>query len=398
MQVIDVWLKRATGPVLAVCLGFLLSLGFGREARALYEVKPGEASGKPGSIIRVWPLAGGGPGGGDAFRILYRSTAADGQPIAVSGVVFIPQGAAPAGGRNVVAWAHPTSGVVEACAPSLMPDVSGMIWGLADMLRQGYVVVGTDYPGLGVPGMIHPYLIGASEARAVIDSVRAAQGLPNAGASNRFAVWGHSQGGHAALYTGEIAASYAPELQIVGVAAAAPATYLAELFDADAATATGKELTAMTIYSWSKLTGTAPSALVEPAAMPAFEQMAHDCIESLAEFQAITDAEKPLQATTFLKANPTDTEPWRGIMLKNTPGQAPAGAPVFLAQGTADTTVRPIITKQFGDHLCAQGARVEFVELPGVSHTFAAKDSVQAALRWMGDRFRGAPAPSSCGR
>ena len=100
----------------------------------------------------------------------------------------------------------------------------------------------------------------------------------------------------------------------------------------------------------------------------------------------------------FLKADPSETEPWKGIMLRNTPGQAPAGAPVFLAQGTADTTVRPEITKQFGDHLCSQGTRVSFVELPGVTHTFASKDSVQAALRWMGDRFRGAPAPSSCAR
>ena len=100
----------------------------------------------------------------------------------------------------------------------------------------------------------------------------------------------------------------------------------------------------------------------------------------------------------FLKADPSETEPWKGIMLRNTPGQAPAGAPVFLAQGTADTTVRPEITKQFGDHLCSQGTRVSFVELPGVTHTFVAKDSVQAALRWMGDRFRGAPAPSSCAR
>ena len=80
------------------------------------------------------------------------------------------------------------------------------------------------------------------------------------------------------------------------------------------------------------------------------------------------------------------------------PGQAPAGAPVFIAQGTADTTVRPEITKQFGDHLCSQGTRVSFVELPGVSHTFAAKQSVHAALAWIGDRFRGAPAPSSCQR
>jgi dipeptidyl aminopeptidase/acylaminoacyl peptidase len=173
------------------------------------------------------------PGGGDAFRILYRSTGLNGEPIAVSGAIFIPPGPVPEHGRNVIAFAHPTSGVVEACAPSLMPDVSGMIWGLADMLAQGYVVVATDYPGLGVPGQIHPYLIGVSEGRAVLDSVRAARALPRSGASNHFAVWGHSQGGHAALYTGELAASYAPDLKLVGVAAAAPATYLIELFEAE---------------------------------------------------------------------------------------------------------------------------------------------------------------------
>jgi len=130
----------------------------------------------------------------------------------------------------------------------------------------------------------------------------------------------------------------------------------------------------------------------------AFEAMAHDCIESVPEFKAITDAEKPLQQQKFLKADPTETEPWRGIMLRNTPGQAPAGAPVFIAQGTADTTVRPTITKQFGEHLCKQGTRVSFMLMKGVSHTFAAKNSVRQALAWMGDRFRGLPAPSDCGR
>jgi len=389
----DRCLRLAAKAALPLCLG----LGLGQEAEAVYDVKPGEAAGKPGSIIRVWPLVGGGPGAGDAFRILYRSTGLNGQPIAVSGAIYIPAGAPPAGGRNVIAWAHPTTGVVEACAPSLMPDNAGMIWGLADMLAKGYVVVATDYPGLGTPG-IHPYLIGVSEGRSVLDSVRAARALPRSGASNRFVVWGHSQGGHASLYTGELAASYAPELKLFGVAAAAPATYLVELFDADKSTSTGKELTAMTIYSWSKLYNKPASSLVEPGAMGAFEAMAHDCIESVPEFKAITDAEKPLQQQKFLKADPTETEPWRGIMLRNTPGQAPAGAPVFIVQGTADTTVRPTITKQFGEHLCKQGTRVSFMLMKGVSHTFAAKNSVRQALAWMGDRFRGLPAPSDCGR
>ena len=234
-----------------------------------------------------------------------------------------------------------------------------MIWGLADMLARGYVVVATDYPGLGVPGQIHPYLIGVSEGRAVLDSVRAARALPRTGASNRFAVWGHSQGGHAALYTGQLAASYAPELKLVGVAAAAPATYLVELFDADKATSTGKKLTAMTIYSWSKLFNKPVSSLVEPAAMGAFQAMAR--CESLPQFAAINKAEKPLERIKFLKADPTETEPWRGIMQTNTPGQAPAGAPVFIAQGTADTTVWPEITKKFAKALCRQGTRVRFV-------------------------------------
>jgi len=357
---------------------------------------------KPGAILNIWPLKGGGPSAGDgsssqAFRILYRSTGLKGEPIEVSGAIFIPSGKPPAGGRDVIAWAHPTSGVVEKCAPSLMPDTAGMIWGLKSMLAKGYVVVATDYPGLGAPG-IHPYLIGVSEGRAVLDSVRAARAMPQSGASNRFAVWGHSQGGHAALYTGELAKSYAPELELVGVAAAAPATYLIELFDADKSSATGKELTAMAIWSWSNLFHDPSSTLVEADATGVYEAMAHDCIESVAEFEALDKAEKPLTKEQFLKANPAKTEPWESIMKRNTPGQNPAGAPVFLAQGTADTTVRPYITKQFGDKLCKQGVKVTFVALPGTTHTFAARDSVNAALNWMDDRFAGKPAPTVCGQ
>jgi hypothetical protein len=136
------WLGRLLLAVLSVGLGVALP----QSASALYDVTPGEIPGKPGSIIRVWPLEGGGPMGGNAnaFRILYRSTGLSGEPIAVSGAVFIPTGPAPAGGRNVLAWAHPTYGVVPACAPSQMPDTAGLIFGLNQMLAQGYVVAATD--------------------------------------------------------------------------------------------------------------------------------------------------------------------------------------------------------------------------------------------------------------
>jgi len=183
MSKIDACLRRAAEAALALCLGFVLSLGLGREAAALYDVKPGEAAGKPGSIIRVWPLEGGSPGGANAFRILYRSTNPSGEPIAVSGAIFIPPGSPPPGQRDCLGTSDQRGG--GGCAPSLMLDVAGMIWGLAGMLAQGYVVVATDYAGLGVPGMIHPYLIGASEGRAVLDSVRAARDLPDAAGVHR---------------------------------------------------------------------------------------------------------------------------------------------------------------------------------------------------------------------
>ena len=57
-----------------------------------------------------------------------------------------------------------------------------------------------------------------------IDLVRAAADLPRAGHDGGWYVIGHSQGGHAALFTGEEAPSYAPELDLKGVVAGAPPT------------------------------------------------------------------------------------------------------------------------------------------------------------------------------
>jgi acetyl esterase/lipase len=354
------------------------------------------ANAKPGQILRVWPQVGGTVGPGKAYRILYRSMGIEGQPIAVSGTIFIPDGPAPRGGRAVIAWAHPTTGVVEQCAPTLLPDLSGTIPGLEDMLTRGYVVAATDYPGLGTPGM-HPYLVGESEARAVLDSVRAARELPDASASSRFAVWGHSQGGHAALFTGQEAAEYAPELTLVGVAAAAPATYLGELFDADHNTVAGKTLTAMALLSWSKVFDIPLEAILAPKAHRSFETVARDCIQSIAEMLKIEQDTEGMPAS-FLTANPTKIEPWKSIMTRNSPGEAPAGAPVFIAQGTADEIVRPHITKRFADHLCLAGTQVHMVLLEGVSHSFAGMDSARTAVRWMADRFDGRAPPSDCRR
>jgi acetyl esterase/lipase len=130
--------------------------------------------------------------------------------------------------------------------------------------------------------------------------------------------------------------------------------------------------------------------------MAAFNKTARGCLTSIAQFETLEDNVKPLQKGQWLKSDPTKTQPWEGIMLKNSPGQAPAGGPVFIAQGTADHIVEPHVTKQFAKSLCAKGVKVTFVSLPGTSHIFAARDAAPAAIRWMDARFKGAPPPSSC--
>ena len=47
---------------------------------------------------------------------------------------------------------------------------------MKQLVDAGYVVAATDYEGLGTPG-VHPYLVGESEGRSVLDAARAARAL-----------------------------------------------------------------------------------------------------------------------------------------------------------------------------------------------------------------------------
>ena len=264
------------------------------------------------------------------------------------------------------------------------------------MLDRGYVVAATDYPGLGTPE-VHPYLVGSSEARAVLDSVRAARAIPEAAAGARFAVWGHSQGGQAALFTGIEAARYAPELKLVGVAAAAPATDLAALMTDDLGTGGGNNITAMTLWSWARVYGAPMDKVVAPQAEPVIDRLTKLCIERW--FDVLT-RRGPTQALekSFLRVNnPADQEPWRRLLEENSPGVLPSDIPVFLAQGSADRLVRPSVTEAYRARLCGNGNRVEFVLMARVGHAFIARDVAQAAVAWMAGRFAGEPAPTNCG-
>jgi acetyl esterase/lipase len=362
---------------------------------AFYSVANTDFANKPnGALIRSQPIEGA-PAGATAYRVLYRSEGLQGEPIAVSGVVIVPSGPAPPNGRLIVAWAHPTTGIVSRCAPSLARVLFRSIQGLPDMLQRGYVVTATDYPGLGTAGP-HPYLVGISEGRAVLDSVRVARLMPGVGEGRVFAVWGHSQGGQAALYAGILSPKYAPELQLAGIAAAAPATDLGTLLADDLDTAGGKNITAMTLWSWSRVYGAPMSTVVTPAAVPSIDRLAGECIE---RFFDVLVRRGPTQGLdrSFLKVNNfTDAAPWNELLASNSPGTLPPTIPIFLAQGEIDKLVLPRVTLAYMAKLCKAGSAVWFYSIPGVGHAFSGRDSATAAVNWIADRFAGAAAPNNC--
>jgi pimeloyl-ACP methyl ester carboxylesterase len=373
---------------LSACIGPLSA------QTSFYDAPRSSLAGEPGSLVRLERIDGA-PLGALAYRVLYRSTGLQGEPIFVSGVVVVPPGDPPAGGRPIVAWAHPTTGVTPRCAPSLAIFLFQQIQGLRSFVHRGYVVAATDYPGLGTP-QTHPYLVGDSEARAVIDAVRVAGGLPGSGGGKRFVVWGHSQGGQAALFTGLIAKTYAPELTLLGVAAAAPATDLITLMNDDIDSAGGKNITAMTLWSWHRIYDVPIDKIIDPRAMPIVDRLAQECIEGPFDLIERQRTEKPLELHFLTVQRPADVEPWHSLLEKNTPGALPPDIPVFLAQGTIDNIIRPDVTRDYMGRLCKAGSKVRLMMLPNIGHGRAAQASTMAAVNWMTDRFADEPSPSDC--
>ncbi len=380
-------------------LAALCMLAGARAANAqtdFYRAPPSEAAGTPGTLVRQ-ELIDGAPLGATTYRVLYRSTGLDDKPILVSGVVIVPPGDPPPGGRPIVAWAHPTSGVVSRCAPSLAIFLFEQIQGLRSFVRDGYVVAATDYPGLGTPGP-HPYLVGISEARAVIDSVRVAATMPGAGGGRKFLVWGHSQGGHAALFAGITAKTYAPELDLLGVAAAAPATDLVRLMNEDIDSVGGKNITAMTLWSWQRVFDAKIDKVVDPRAIPAIDQLAQECIEGPFDLRRRQLTEQPLEQYFLTTKHPSDVEPWHTLLAENSPGPLPPEIPIFLAQGIDDVIIHPKVTQDYAAKLCRAGSKVRLLSMPNIGHGRAAQASTQDMLEWTSDRFAGKPAPDDCAR
>ena len=331
--------------------------------------------------------------GGSAQRILYVSERPDGARAVSGGMIFIPDSPAPVQGRPVVAWEHGTLGMGDACVPSRSTDpTADMFTFVGPMMAQGWVIVATDYVGLGTPGP-NQYLVAQSEVRDVVNAVRAAQKMPEANAGDRYVTFGHSQGGHASIWTGHLGPEYAPELELLGVAAAAPALNLSEIASAQWDTAVGWVIGSDLIESWPTYYSDLPvDSVLTSAGRDSSQRLAAECIKQ-SGLEALVREKFGQQIFAF---NPLEDLAWKDSMLAQTPPVMPADMPVFIAQGTSDEVVLPWPNAMIQEKWCDAGSTISMLWMGDVNHQQAAHVSGPAAVDWIADRFAGRPAGRSC--
>lgn len=351
---------------------------------------PKELDPRPGVLLRT-ERVDTDVAGATAYRILYSSRDLHDQPAVASGLALVPLAPAPAGGYPVVAWAHGTSGVARRCAPSLTPGTTASsVAGAQQLINAGYLVVATDYPGLGTEGT-HPYLIGRGEAYAVLDSVRAVRSPEDWHAGARFALWGHSQGGHAALFASQYVASYAPELALVGTAVAAPATELSALLNRDLTEPVGKVFGSMALVSWSRLFPQADlAAVVEARDRPLVTAVAAGCIQT--KKQVLVELpEIKLMRQNFVTVDLTTTKPWAGIIAENTVTPDGIDVPLFVAQGTADQVIEPEVSRDWVRCISGHNPMVTYQQYAGKDHLSVLPAATHHVVTWIGERFTTSP-------
>jgi alpha-beta hydrolase superfamily lysophospholipase len=353
-----------------------------------YTVPAPLPTGEPGDIIRIERASNISITAATRVRVMYHSRNRNDDDIAVTGIIAIPnRRPAPTRGYPVVSWAHGTTGIGPTCAPSR--EVNGNQGLVQHTVDSGYVYAATDYSGLGPNGQRHPYLSGVTEAHNAIDIVRAAIRLSSTDASPEWVVYGHSQGGQAALFAAQLAPTYAPELHLLGAVATAPASPLA-LATATADRASRPFVIMMLLGLPTDYPQLRPEDYLTDKALAADSVVDAGCgAEIAARYWGFGPGET-------VKASVLDVEPARSILAENDPGQTASSAPIFIPHGTDDRLVPAWTSQVLFERLCRRGQVVDRKTYAGQNHGAVVLASTLDVDRWIADRFAARPAPNGC--
>lgn len=326
--------------------------------------------------------------------VLYRSASLQGKGIAVSGTIHLPKGKPPSGGWPVVTWAHGSSGIADQCAPSRNPG-EGAIHGyhvyieslLDRWLEAGFAVVRTDYEGLGTKG-VHPYLVGRSEARGVLDIVRAARQAHRT-LARRVVIAGHSQGGHAAIFAAALAPKWTPELGVRGTAAFAPFAQGDAIFPALARSDQPNRLSGYIALAGRGLDAAYPKLDVPSVFSERGKQLYPLTLTQCLPELMSGESEFARTAPRDLLVEGADLTRITRALADNDPTDLRVTSPLLVEQGEDDTTVFPNFTRAMVEGLRERGGKVTYKLHDSVDHTTVVLGEPQdEAFSWTVKRLK----------
>ena len=366
---------------------------------AFYDPPELAADARAGQILRTEAIDSE-VAGVRLWRMLYTSTRLDGAVVAVSALVAAPVAPPPEGGYPLVAVGHGTVGIARGCAPSIAPfeqfDATHTAYGFfaGHFVEAGYAVIIADYQGLGTPGD-NAYLVGQIEGRNILDSARAMATFPNVPVQPGLVIEGQSQGGHAALFAHQIAPVYAPELQVLGVAALAPAADPEAIFRGVTDVNDRGGVTALPVMAVDAYTTAYPDVSIDQVLTERGVGALRNVIDELCVLQAILGTQLARPSDLI---QPTGLDVLKPYVELNTPGAGPFATPIFLGQGDADVVVPITTNARVAERLCSAGNNVTYRVYEGAGHFAVVDRSTADVLAWMQAVRDGQVPASTCVR
>jgi pimeloyl-ACP methyl ester carboxylesterase len=374
--------------------------------------------------------------GAQAWKIAYISSDVAGRKTIATGLIIAPAGPAPAEGRPILAWAHGTTGSAQNCGPSQIIDptrdlneyflMDGNSWtdfGIPNgqaFIDEGYVVVATDYQGLGGGGK-HQYAVAGTNGRDVINSARAASAMKEVGAGKKTVVYGWSQGGGATIAAASLPdyqaqqGTVADNLQYLGFVALAPEDVAAMLpnppTDEAGANKLMNEFTQLNVpnvflfaHYVMGLWGTQAAypdlklsdVLTDEGVKVVDKLASNKCVHVMADSFNYAYGD---QYKSLLKPQASNSLAWIKAFVDGSVKPVKPVAPVVIYWGTKDTAVPPVMHQLYQKQMCAMGASVERIQLPGEQTHFTTPGvSAPMYLSWVKDRIAGKPVDNACSK
>lgn len=328
-----------------------------------------------------------------AWQILYASTGMTGEPVADVATVLLPAKAASTSPRPLLSYQVAEDADTMTCAPSyemrLGTEVEEPL--IAAALEQGWAVVVPDYEGLN-----SEFAGGPQEGHGVLDAIRATESFGPAGldgAATPVGMWGYSGGALATGWASELEPTYAPGLNVKGVAeGGVPADFEPIVSNINGGPFAGLYFDAAFGLARSYPADIDLSTLLSPLGQEAEATVTSECVEEIVAQYAF----QKIQTYTAGNIDPLTLPGVQDAITADNLGQRTPVGPIFMYQAANDEIIPLAGVQALNNTYCSEGVSVDFVKDELSDHISLAVSGAGAALNYLIARFAGTPAPNTC--